>query len=107
MEINNMNEINLEQLDTILTANNFTRVCANSWVYRATLCNVYLDIIKGECDLRFESTGNHFMAINYSVTLKQFDPNKLPSQVSTICDMLSDVSSRTVNEIKNVLAALT
>lgn len=102
-----MNEINLEQLDTILTANNFTRVCANSWVYRATLCNVYLDIIKGECDLRFESTGNHFMAINYSVTLKQFDPNKLPSQVSTICDMLSDVSSRTVNEIKNVLAALT
>lgn len=102
-----MNEINLEQLDTILTANNYSRICANSWIYRAPLCNVYLDIIKGECDLRFESSGTHIMAINYSITLKQFDQNKLPSQVSTICDMISDVSSRTVAEVNNIFVALT
>lgn len=101
-----MDNLNLDELNTILVANNYTRICANTWLYRADFCNVYLDIIKEECVLLFQSTGTSHLSINFSKTLKVFDKNTLGSRIATICDMLSLVSSRATMEIKNILVGL-
>lgn len=101
-----MEKINIEELNTVLTANDYTRICVNSWVYRADFCNVYLDIINGECVLLFQSTNTSYLSINFRKTLKVFDKNTLGSNIATLCDMLSTISSRASKEIQNVFVGL-
>ena len=99
-------DITLDKFDEILSANNFSRICANSWVYRSDYCNVYLDIIEGECELRFETTGTNLIFISHQQILKQFNPNTIGSSVATIADILSQTSQRTISEIQNTLSAI-
>lgn len=96
------NKLNLESVDEVMTANNFCRICANSWVYRSELCNGYVDVLKDGVLVRVETTGTNLMSINHSVEFDTFD-FKLPMKIQTMCDLISSVSSSAVAQIKIVL----
>ena len=106
-----MGNITAEEFDKILLDSGYSRICANSWVYRSQFCNVYLDVfdlnaIETECSVRFETTGTSQLSISYSKTIKLFDSHTIGQQIVTMCDMLSSVSDRTMKEINNIFIAL-